>query len=90
MNINSNRVAGKRVQGGGIAPLPFQKKSDWGGGRVEENAFFLKKKTPTCFFGLKNVFFCFLKKKQNFVHFKKTEKPHSELFLFHHAVSLFS
>jgi len=36
-------------------------------------------------------FFCFFKKKQDFVLFlKKTEKPHSELFLFHHAISLFS
>jgi len=32
---------------------------------------------------------CFLK--QDLVLFsKKTEKPHSELFLFHHAISLFS
>ena len=51
----------------------------------------------TCFFFLKNppvflnIFFGCFKKKQDFVIFlKKTEKAHSELFLFHHAISLFS
>jgi len=28
--------------------------------------------------------------KRDFVFFKKTEKPHCQLFLFHHAISLFS
>jgi len=39
----------------------------------------------------KNPFLGFFKKKQDFVLFsKKTEKAHSELFLFHHVISLSS
>ena len=60
----------------------------WGKQGWEKHVFF-KKKQPTCFFF--KTFFGFFKKKQDFVIFsKKTEKAHSELFLFHHAISLFS
>jgi len=39
----------------------------------------------------KRFFFCFFKKKQDFVLvLRKTEKKHSELLLFHHAISPFS
>jgi len=57
--------------------------------RVEKNPFFLKKTNHLIFF--KTYFLLFFWKKQDFVLFsKKTEKSHSELFLFHHAISLFS
>jgi len=56
--------------------------------RVEKNLDFFKKTTHLVLFGLKKLFFL---KKQDFVLFlRKTEKTHSELFLFHHAVSPFS
>jgi len=62
--------------------------------RVENNLVFFKKiNTPVffVFFSKKLGFFRFFKIKQDCVLFsKKTEKTHSELFLFHHAVSLFS
>jgi len=61
--------------------------------RVEKNLGFFKKNNSPGFFVFlkKTVFFSFFKKKQDFVLFsKKTEKSHSELFLFHHAISLFS
>ena len=68
-----------------ILRLPYQ---GW------EKPVFFKKKQPTNFFVFffkKRYFFGFFKKQQDFVLFsKKTEKPHSELFLFHHAISLFS
>ena len=64
--------------------------------RLEKNLGFFKKKQPTSVFLLfflkkKNGFFLFFEKKQDFVLFsKKTEKPHFELFLFLHTMSLFS
>ena len=46
---------------------------------------------PAYLFFKKPRFFGVFKEKQYFVLFlRKTEKPHSELFLFHHAISLFS
>ena len=55
---------------------------------LRKTQVFLKKQ-PTCFF--LNPFYRFFEKKQDFVLFlKKTEKAHSELFLFHHAIPLFS
>jgi len=54
--------------------------------RVEKNPVHLKKKQPTRVF-LKTCFF----KETKFCSFlRKTDKPYSELFLFHHAISLFS
>jgi len=54
-------------------------------GRVEKNPFFFSKKPNHLFF------LFFFKKKQDFVLFsKKTKKKHPEVFLFHHAISLFS
>jgi len=38
----------------------------------------------------KNNVFGVLEKETTFCSLKKTEKPHSELFLFHHAITLFS
>jgi len=60
--------------------------------RVEKNPGFLKKNNPPGFFLFfsKKKIFLFFKKKQDFVRFKENKKPHSELFLFHHAISLFS
>jgi len=58
----------------------------WGKQGWEKPVFFLN--NPPVFL---NIFFGCFKKKQDFVIFlKKTEKAHSELFLFHHAISLFS
>jgi len=61
--------------------------------RVEKKSFFQKKKTHLFFvcFSFKSVFCCFFLKKKDFVFLlRKTETPHSELFLLHHAISLFS
>jgi len=60
--------------------------------RVEKNPGF-KKNNPHGFFGLKKTtLFLFILKRNKILFFflKKTEKPHFELFLFHHAISLFS
>jgi len=59
--------------------------------KVKEYPFFSKKQpTWVLLFFFKPSFFCFFEKKQDFVLFlRKTEKFHSELFLFHHAISLF-
>jgi len=57
---------------------------------LRKTRVFSKKPTHLVFF-LNLFFFVFFKKKQDFILFsKKTEKPHSDLFLFHHAISLFS
>jgi len=52
---------------------------------------FLSKKTIHLFFKKKNSFFGFFKYILIFVLFlRETQKPHSELFLLHHAISPFS
>jgi len=55
---------------------------------LRKTRFFLKKNNPPLFF--KTHFLGFLKKQDFVIFSKKTEKAHSELFLFHHAISLFS
>ena len=71
------------------AQYSHQKNIECEESKFEKKNIFFQKKQPTCFF--KNPFFGFFKKKQDFViSSKKTEKAHSELFLFHHTILLFS
>jgi len=59
---------------------------------LRKTNFFEKKNNPPVLFWvfLKNECFGVFKKKHFVLFSKKTKKSHSELFLFHHAISLFS